>query len=129
MKRIIIIAGISIVVILIMVTAGIKIWIGEGVKEHVQIVQFKYTGSAEDALIAFLLDEENTYEDRTHVAVWTLGQIRSEKALPILKDLYRDDPKGRSCYGHHDYMLCQYEIHKAIQAIERGGLFNFSGLK
>jgi hypothetical protein len=129
MKRILIITAMSMVVILVMVLSGIKLWIRESVKEHIQTATYKYGGSAEEALIAFLLDEENSFEDRTHVAVWTLGQIRSDKALPILQDLYRDDPRGKSCHGHHDHMLCQYEIHKAIQAIERGSPFNSPGLK
>jgi hypothetical protein len=46
------------------------------------------------AAAAYLLDEHNTMENRTHLAIWTLGQIRSEKALPVLKNLYRDDPDG-----------------------------------
>jgi len=38
--------------------------------------------------------------------------------LPLLKDHYKNDPKGKTYYGKHDEMLCQYEIHKAIVAIE-----------
>jgi hypothetical protein len=67
--------------------------------------------------------------DRIHIATWTLGQIKSEKALPTLKELYRDDPIGETCYGHHDTMLCQYEIYKAIQAIEHRQVFKYPGLK
>ncbi len=34
-----------------------------------------------------------------------------------------------SSHGHHDSMLCQYDIHKAINAIEKFQLFKFPGLK
>ena len=99
--------------------AGINIWIGQSVKQHIALAQYRYAGTAEDALMALLLDETNSPQDRTHIAVWTLGQIRSEKALTCLHDLYKDDPKGVSCKGRHDEVLCQYELFKAIRAIER----------
>jgi hypothetical protein len=47
----------------------------------------------------------------------------------LLKDLYKDDPEGKTCYGRHDVELCQYEIHKAIRAIERRGLIAYARLK
>ena len=72
-------------------------------------MQQQYTGTAEDALIAFLQDENKSAYEKTHKATWTLGQIRSQKALPILKELYQNDPKGETCYGKHDNMPCQYE--------------------
>ncbi len=56
-------------------------------------------GTAEDALIACMMDENISPEGRTQEAIWTLGQIRSKKALPLLKELYRDDPKGKTCYA------------------------------
>ena len=60
--------------------------------------------------------------------ILTLGQVRSQKALPFLMELYRDDPEGGSCYGRHEELLCQYEIHKAIEAIEKGSLFSYARL-
>jgi hypothetical protein len=119
-------------VIAILSAGGLLIlylWIGQSIKDHIATTQQKYPGTAEDALISFLLDETNSTVDRTHVAVWTLGQIKSEKALPILKDLYRDDPKGNTCYGRHDTLLCQYEIYKAICTIEKRTLFSFTRFK
>ena len=128
MKRILIIIGIGILCILAGGYLALHIWIGNSVKEHIQLAQQKYTGTAEDALISFLQDESISPEQRTHKAIWTLGQIRSEKALPMLRDLYMDDPEGKTCYGRHDVELCQYEIHKAIVAIERRGLISYAYL-
>jgi hypothetical protein len=118
MKRIIILIAAG---LLILVAGGlltIHIMIGQDVKENISLAQNKYPVNPEDALISYLLDEDNSMEIRTHLAIWTLGQIKSEKALPILKEYYRDDPKGHTCYGKHDSMVCQYEIHKALNAIE-----------
>jgi len=92
--------------------------IESGIEKNIEIVKEKYPGKAEDALIAYLLDTSNSPDRRTHVAIWTLGQIKSQKALPYLKELYRDDPYGHSCKGRHDSVLCQSGLYKAINAIE-----------
>ena len=129
MKRKLILAGIGIVLFLGGVLLAIHIWIGQSVKGNILIAKQKYPGKAENALISFLLDESNSTIDRTHGAIWTLGQIRSEKALPILNGLYENDPKGLTCFGKHNSRLCQYEIHKAIVTIESGWLFSHARLK
>lgn len=92
--------------------------ISHDIKERISIAQQRYPGTAEDALIAYLVDSTNSPHDRGDVAIWTLGQIHSKKALPILKGLYKNDPKGKTCHGKHDYMICQYGIHTAIVTIE-----------
>lgn len=103
-------------------------FIGKDVKENIAMAKSQYPGSAEDALIAFLDDDANSMIQRTHLAVWTLGQIRSEKALPILRKLYNDDPEGATCFGKHHKVICQYELHKAIEAIEHRRLFSYARL-
>ena len=124
MKRILIFIGIGILLILFCGLFALNIWIGHDVKENIHIVKQQYPGLTEDALISFLLDENNSTYDRTHTAIWTLGRIRSEKVLPILYELYINDPEGKTCYGVHDSHLCQYEIHKAIVSIKKGWLFS-----
>lgn len=127
MKRPIIIISIVFAIILCSLIA-MNIWIGIDAKENIKIAKQQYPGIAEDALISFLMDTNNSANDRTHIAIWTLGQIRSEKALPVLQELYKNDPKGKTCYGKHDSLLCQYEIYKAIRSIEKGGLFSHKRL-
>jgi hypothetical protein len=97
-----------------------RIWIGQGIRERINIAKQQYSGIAEDALIAYLSDSTHSPRERSDVAVWTLGQIKSQKALPILKRLYKNDPEGKTC--HHNTELCQYEIHKAIVSIESNWL-------
>jgi hypothetical protein len=113
---------IRICVVLAFVSLVMRVWIAHGIKERINIAEMQYHGRAEDALIAYLSDTSHSPRDRSDVAIWTLGQIRSKKALPILKDLYKDDPEGKTCKGLHDSVLCQYEIHKAIVSIEHGWL-------
>ncbi len=107
MRRIIILIGASLIFICISAFSALILSIRHGVKERINIAQEKYQGTAEDALIAYLQDTTNSPRDRTDVAIWTLGQIRSQKALPILKELYDDDPEGKTCHGRHDSVLCQ----------------------
>jgi hypothetical protein len=122
MKRVLFIIGISLTVIFFCFFLAMRIWCGHGIKERISIAKQQYSGTAEDALIAYLSDTTHSTRDRSDVAIWTLGQIRSQKALPILKDLYKNDPEGKTCKYHHDSVLCQYEIHKAIVSIEHGWL-------
>jgi len=117
-KQTLIFTGISLGVLLFCFLMVMRIWIGNDIKERISIAKGQYPGIAEDALIAYLSDTTHTSQERSDVAIWTLGQIRSQKALPILKNLYKDDPAGTSCKYHHDRVLCQYEIHKAIVSIE-----------
>ena len=118
MKRTFIFTIIGIAIVFFCFILAMRIWIGHDVKEHINIAKKQYSGIAEDALIAFLLDKSNSTYDRSQVAIWTLGQIRSKKALPVLYELYENDPKGKTCKGKHGSVLCQYEIHKAIECIE-----------
>lgn len=117
MKRTLVIIGISLTALFVCFVLTMLLIIGHGIKERIGIAKHQYPGIAEDALIAYMADSTHSPRDRTDVAVWTLGQIRSQKALPILKKLYRNDPEGKTC--HHNTELCQYEIYKAIVNIER----------
>jgi hypothetical protein len=116
MKRILIIIGASIVIVFICFVLIVNLWIGNTVKGNIEIAKKQYPGTAEEALIAYLLDSTNSPRNRTHIAIWTLGQIQSEKAIPVLNELYKNDPDGKTCSGKHDSVLCQYEIYKALNA-------------
>lgn len=115
MKKIVLIFG-GILLALFLGFVGIYIWIDIGVRNNIKTAKAKYPGNAEDALIAYLLDTTNAPEDRTHLAIWTLGQIHSEKAIPMLNGMYKIDPEGNTCRGRHDSVLCQYAIYKALNA-------------
>lgn len=95
---------------------GVYFWIDSDVKKNIAIAKSKYPGIAEDALIAYLNDTTNSPWDRTNIAVWTLGQINSKKAIPVLRHYYKNDPEGKTCKGRHDQVLCQYGLYKALNA-------------
>jgi hypothetical protein len=121
--------GVVIAMTIMLALLAFHFLIGLSVKSNIQLVQEKYGGTAEEALIAFLQDENNSATDRSHIAVWTLAQIESDKALPALYQYYKNDPQGNICYGKHHAELCQYEIYKAIKAIEKKNTFTHVKLK
>ena len=122
MKRILFIVGICLAILFFSFFLAGRIMCGIGIRERINIAKKHYPGKAEDSLIAYLADTNNSSQKRSDVAIWTLGQIRSRKALPILNGLYKNDPLGMTCKGHHNTVLCQYEIHKAIVSNEHGWL-------
>ena len=128
MKKLIILGSILISVILASLLF-LYVWTGREAKQNIEIAQQLYPGSPEEALIYYLEDTNNSTKERTHLAVWTLGQIKSEKALPILKGYYQNDPEGSTCQGNHDQVLCQYELFKAIVSIEEDRSFSHARLK
>ena len=121
MKKAILIVGVFLFTLMLLGFTALYIWIDIDVKKNIRTAKEKYDGKAEDALIAYLLDTTNSPRDRSHVAIWTLGQIHSEKAIPILEGFYKNDPEGKTCKGKHDTLLCQYEIYKALKACKSKG--------
>lgn len=118
LKRTFFLTGVILAFLFVGTFTTFHILIGNEIKKNISIVKKEYPGKAEDALLAYLADSTKSPRDRTEIAVWTLGLIRSRKALPVLKSLYKNDPEGKTC--RHDSELCQYGIHKAIVSIENG---------
>jgi len=129
MKKFLIIAGSSVTALFLIGIAVLYFWIRSDVSKNIELAQKKYPGNAEAALISYMMDESNSFNDRTHKAIWTLGMMKSERALPFLKSLYKNDPEGKTCYKDHSSMLCQYELYKAISKIETGKLFTYEKYK
>ncbi|MGE5406266.1 MAG: HEAT repeat domain-containing protein [Methanosarcina sp.] len=117
LKRTAILTGSTLLILLLTGVISMLIMIGDGIKERIKIAKTEHPGKAEDALLAYLSDSTKTFNERSDVAVWTLGQIKSRKALPVLKSLYKNNPNYQC---NHRTELCQYGIYKAIISIERG---------
>ncbi|MCX6259307.1 MAG: hypothetical protein NTY95_00515, partial [Bacteroidia bacterium] len=73
MKRIFISIGIGVAVVILCFIFSVRTWIGLGIKERINVAKQQYSGTAEDALIAYLSDTTHTPHDRSDVAIWTLG--------------------------------------------------------
>lgn len=96
--------------------------------KKIEEVKQKYPGKAEDALIAFLLDDKNSPNSKSHIAIWSLGHIQSKKALPILYRFYKNDPEGKTCHKKHHEVICQKALGTAIRCIEKEVFFSHKHL-
>jgi hypothetical protein len=75
----------------------------------------QYPGDRVEALMTYVNSENHSFRQRNH-AVWALGQIGDERALPTLEKWYT----GQPC--DHDNCLCQRELGRAIKLCK--GAFN-----
>jgi hypothetical protein len=123
LNSILFVTSITIIFLVFGTLTTFRIIIMKGIKENISITKKNHPGNSEDALLAYLADSTKSAMDRSKIAVWTLGQIKSKKALPVLKSLYRNDPEGKTC--KHNSEICQYDLHKAIVSIES----NWIGMK
>ncbi|MFH1844229.1 MAG: hypothetical protein ABIF77_13570 [bacterium] len=86
-----------------------------GVQDISQQAQEQYGGDRVEALLALTESEQNSYRDRNR-AIWALGQLGDERALPLLRQLDSDEeqpiPYDRDAY------IVQYTVEKAIRHIE-----------
>ena len=89
-------------------------WIGFSVKDKCRTARDQYGGSCVEALMEYLEDEDGHSLQERNEAVWALGQIGDERALPLLQKYYT----GEEC--RHDKFLCQWELEKAIALAEGG---------
>jgi hypothetical protein len=92
---------------MVLTLAGLQIWIEWSVRSFTQAAAKQFPGDEESALIELAACESCSLKERNN-AVWALGQMRSARALPVLKQ-YKT---YRKC--DHSREICQYELDKAI---------------
>lgn len=96
-------------------------WIHSSLQEKCRTTQRRYSGDCVVALLAEVQDEEATFHDRND-AIWALGQIGDERALPLLESMYTGDEQRTK----YDQSLSQYGLGKAIRLLQGG--FNLTRL-
>lgn len=96
--------------------------IGYGVKERCQTAQSQYGGECVDALMEQLADTSTEYNKND--AIWALGQLGDEKALPLLEKYIADQTTSSTEYGIWNKGISQYELRKATKLIKSN--FNIS---
>ncbi len=103
------------IVVSVVAFSGLYGWIQWDAHQKAKAVWATYPQAANevDALILQMQSESESIKDR-NMAVWTLGRLRADAALPIMQSYYT----GSEC--EHDACLCQHELGKAIKRC--GGL-------
>ena len=89
------------------------------VKEMCETATQKHPGDKVEALMLLVESEERGYDAHRYKtnnhAIWALGQLGDDRALPFLKNLVT----GKPC--DHETNLCQGEIQETIHKLERNG--------
>lgn len=94
-----------------------SVWIGHEVLSLCQSAKGQYGGDCVKALATQLSDEQQDFRTRNH-AIWALGQMGDNRALPVLQKYYTGNIPNREPL---DGVLSQYELQKAIK-LASGGL-------
>ena len=98
---------------------GLSLSIEPGVKRTCGMATRAYPGDNVEALMKFVKTDGYGYDAQRYRAnnhaIWALGQLGDQRALPFLRNLLT----GQPC--DHETNLCQGEIQKAIQKLEANG--------
>jgi hypothetical protein len=92
-------------------------WIGYEVKQQCRQARTAYGGDCVAALANLLEDESRSFRDRNE-AVWALGRLGDQRALPALERYYTGRILSRESLDH---TLSQYELRKAVNLSAGGG--------
>lgn len=112
------VTGVVIVgIILACLFAASMYQIFSGVRSTCRYATQHYPGDNVEALLALVGSKDASFR-RKNQAIWALGQIGDERALPLLRSL--DTEEAQSKPYNADSYIVQYSVEKAIHQIESG---------
>jgi hypothetical protein len=94
---------------------AVSLVIEDSVRQKCVRAQEFYAGDCVAALSSVLVDEDKSFREKND-AIWTLGQLGDDRALPLLEPMYT----GEINKTKYDADISQYELMKAVKLI-RGG--------
>jgi len=104
------------IIVFVFMFVILSIEIGHDVKKRCETAQVFYGGECVDALMSQIADESRTAGKND--AIWALGQLGDQKALPFLKKYDNGQPlPDREPWNEG---ISQYELRKAIKLLESG---------
>ena len=92
-------------------------WIGFGVKDNCNQAQLQFEGDCVEALMQ-TVDADFETNVSKNSAVWALGQLGDDRALPLLESKYTGIIQEEKT--PYDVGLSQYELEKAIKLLKGG---------
>ena len=98
------------------------IQIDSDVKDQCQRAKAEYSGNCTEALIILLNDETKSFKTRNS-AIWALGQLGDNQALPVLQSYYTGDIPSKEPINE---VISQHELKKAINLTSGG--FNITAV-
>lgn len=113
MKKLIrFVLGLVVLAVVLFVVMGA--WIGSGVKRECENAKSLYKGDCVNALMTAANDGTKTIKERSG-AIWALGQLGDERALPLLERLYQENASSTVAST-----VDTYEIQKAVMLMKKG---------
>jgi hypothetical protein len=94
---------------------GLRIWFKTEINQICDNAMNRYEGDKIEALIALLNDDDQSLKTKNN-AIWALGKLNDQRALPTLRRLQT----GNEC--NHSMYVCQHELEKAIDNLEGRGI-------
>ena len=96
--------------------------IGDSVQTQCQKAKAEYNGDCTEALIDILNDENQSFKTR-NAAIWALGQLGDNHALPVLQSYYTGNISSKEPINE---VISQHELKKAINLTSGG--FNITAV-
>jgi hypothetical protein len=94
---------------------GFRIWFKSEINQICNHATSLYAGDKVGALIGLLESDKQSLKTKNN-AIWALGKLNDQRALPVLKKLQT----GKEC--DHTRYVCQRELKKAIDNLEGRGI-------
>ncbi len=114
LKKVLVYGTLSCLALLLILFVMVSWSIRSSVKSISAKATQEHAGDRIEALMTYVNSENHSLRERNR-AVWALGQIDDERALPVLERFNT----GQPC--NHDTSLCQRELGKATKLC-KGGL-------
>ena len=90
---------------------GLRIWFKADIDQICESAMKQYDGDKIEALISVLNSDQQDLKTKNS-AIWALGKLRNESALPTLRNLQTNE----TC--DHSRNVCQQDLEKAILNLE-----------
>ena len=117
LRRILLKATLVILSVCVVSIILLSLWVELQLKDVCAAAVRQHPGDKVEALMMLLGPQEYGYRKHSYRmnnrAVWALGQLGDDRALPFLRNLLT----GQPC--DHNTNLCQGEITKAIQKLDK----------
>lgn len=94
---------------------GFRIWFKSEINQICNHAMSLHEGDKIEAIIALLESDKQCLKTKNN-AIWALGKLNDQRALPVLKKLRT----GKEC--DHTRYVCQRELEKAIDNLEGRGI-------
>ena len=120
-KRFVLLAGLIGVAVVIYALPWMFWQLQIPVKTRCAEAQEEFGGDCVEALISVVRSDHHSFLEKNR-AIWALGQLADDRALPALREFQGGEPCQRPC--RRDLHICQYEIEKAIKWCQKGTLFS-----